>query len=672
MLLADISSKNNTLKSILLLIETFANNEDSWAALTVLWDKMSKLELPVDALTVYAQKLPLFKITYKVIPLVTDDIQHQDREPVSELISLINQNVNLAKELSSRYADKYSFYQSSLELADVLREVYTEDFDPGKIIGDYLKLFFPDVNTQSPLPTKDKVSIIHGSEIHRLLFNIGLSCIEATVPDNQQRACLKLALQNFFDLKEEAQSTNELPFEDVLRAVIFAPEGLFQSWAHEWWLSDENDNNIAPKISTATLKTLFQHATLQADCLHGGNGKRPIITLDLLNMLFFKLIEDGSLTYDSELEGYFAEIHSFYSQIRKKKYYGVSPLDYLASSDLCRTLEYEGYPISICDLTTILGTGFLVAGDTYLGPPDNGDSLTPGYDDKEVAYLILFEKAVNEGFPELGNALVSLYLIARAFCCRCRFVPDNKLYSVIATGLSLPGASVLKKTLEIIVSWVDDYLASDTAAMLSGRFFKQFLPQKASLYAIQGGGKEPEKRPAEEVDVEAFLVNQLGLERWMKLCDESKNQLKTAQTLWRKGFVEFGFGITDCSGLISNYNKVIEKEVVDRLETFYFSPQYQSFFYQKTGKKPDKKPTMGTLVRELLDYQKLPADLRKLMDDSRLTVHHNRDLVKDLQKIVAFRNQSAHKDQFDIVEFSKFKKIYFQDRLIHRFIDCLL
>jgi len=602
-----------------------------------------------------------------------DSLQQLGKETESELVSLCTNYINNETKFSKMYEDKYSFYQSSWGLADVLRETYPVDLDPGKIIGDYLKLFFAEVMPQPSTSSlqADKILIVHGSEIHKLLCDIGLTCIDASIPVGKRRECLKVALQSFLNPLDQIQITNEILFEDVLQAVIAAPKGFFESWASEWWLPCEKDQNFSPKISTATLKTLFQHATLQSDGCRETSGKHPVITINLINDLFFKIYEESSLEYDLELELLFADFHYCYSQIRKKNHYGVSPLNYLVASDLCKMLENEGYDISICDLTTILGTGFLFSGGTYLIPSGNGEVSPSVYEEKEVTYLVLFEKAHKDGFPELANALISLYLIARAFFCKCRFTPDSRLYTAISTGLSLPGARVLQKTLEILVSWVGEYLTSEPAAILSGRFFKQFLPQQAMLHLLHGKGNEAIKRPSEDADVEAFLVSQLGLERWVKLCNESKNQLKTAETLWRKGFAEFGFGITDCSGLIANYNKVIEKELVDRLETFYFSTQFQSFFEEKAKKKPDKKPSIGILVRELLDYQNLPSNLRKLMDDSRLTVHHDRDLVKELQKIGTFRNQAAHKDEFNIVMYSKFKKIYFQDRLIHRFIDCL-
>jgi len=669
---AKLSSTTTPLTAFLILLEGFANEEKSWKSLEVLWLEVSKKELPEDSFAAYAKLLSQYKIIHKKADSEKIDVIHnRSKEPSTELISQIESMISFETALSEKYEDKYSFYQSSWGLADVLREAYTIDLDPGIIVGDYLKLFFQEAIPKSSLFQEDKVPIIHGSKIHKLFFDIGISCIEASVPAKHEQLCLKLALQVFFSPKEKASFTSDVSFEDVLKSVISAPEGYFGSWASEWWLSYDEDQKVVPAITAATLKVLFKHATLQSDGCRNASGKKSIITLNHLIMLFSKISEDSSLKYDPELEVLLAEIHTCYGNIRKKKYFGVSPLNYTEASDLCRLLEYEGYDISICDLTTILATGFLLSGDTYLLPISNGDVFPSEYEDKETAYLVLFEKAVNDGFPELANALISLYLIARAFYCRCTFSPDNRLYTTILNGLSLPGAKVLKRTLEIIVTWVDDYLTSEPTAMLSYRFFKQFLPQQAILHLLHGEGKESNKQTAEHVDIEAFYVSQLGLDRWAKLCDESKDQLKTAELLWRKCYAEFGFGITDCSGLITNFSKVIEKELVDRLETFYYSPQYQTFFEEKVGKKPDKKPSIGILVRELLDYQKLPQNLRKIMDDSRLTVQHNRDLVRELQKIGTFRNQAAHKDEFNIVKFSEFKKIYFQDRLIHRFIDCL-
>ena len=158
--------------------------------------------------------------------------------------------------------------------------------------------------------------------------------------------------------------------------------------------------------------------------------------------------------------------------------------------------------------------------------------------------------------------------------------------------------------------------------MLSLQFLKQFLPQQVQLHVITGKSTEYNERSGSSAeDVKNFLRGELSENRWQKLSVESQKHLISAEILWLKSYREFGFGINDCSGLITNLCKVIEKELVDRLTVFYFSEPYRNYVKHAYKTEIKDEPTMGWLVKLLNDFDKLSPDLQQSIEDASVMIH---------------------------------------------------
>lgn len=294
--------------------------------------------------------------------------------------------------------------------------------------------------------------------------------------------------------------------------------------------------------------------------------------------------------------------------------------------------------------------------------------LAEYYDEKQQTYLHLFNKAHEEGFYELGTALLTLYLLYRTISLKGRHNTSPVFVGAINKALDAPGSKIMKHTLEFIVDSIGKHFSDDPVARTSAMIFQQFLPQRAEVKVLQGGVKS--SRGAEEVS--EFLIRKLGNERWTKLAKNSQDCLVSAEIQWKNSAVEFGFGIKDWSGLITTYCKAIEGELVDRLNDFFVSAEYDTYLAAKGLKRPAKS-TAGWLLKELRLYNDMPQELQSLLNQSRIKLAGENDLVNRLYDIVQnYRNVSAHHDAVPMKRFAEFKEKLFQSGLLKKFIDAFV
>lgn len=652
-------------------LELLIDKKESWQQLNELWSDYSSRPSGPDSFQCYSSLIKKCSIRSQreslasnVVPFVSN----KEKECSGIISGFINDFCGLEKELKKRYSEKYSWFRPTWEHGEILWATYPDEINPGIIIGEFLPLLFPE-----NLPSEN-YSAVHevevGSQLHELLVKSGYICIEWSEYPPETKKILKVALDNIL-FQQTLTDSSDLTFETLLETVLMAPADFFTAWAREWWLLYEDDKNFAPSISSSSLKILFSRAAIWLAGSSNRSRKKPLLSPTMLWDLFYKIREDGSLEYDAELEILLAEFFSEYSRIRKTKYFGASLMSLAVSSDIACELESSGYNMELFDFTILLSSGDRCYGDINFEQGE-GKNAVVEFTKKEKVYITLFHQAVGEGLPELGNALLSLYLLARSLRCNGRFNFAGSLHSAIASGLCLPGAPILVSTLEALTKWSEEILADDAAAKLSGRFFKQFVPKKATLHLLHGEKDDTRKiGSSEEQQAQLVYRTQLGEERWGKLSTSSKRYLVTAEILWKKSAPEFGFGIGDWSPLIINYCKVLEKELVDRLAPFFSSPEFKENFFKRTNRQPDSKPTVGFLVRELQRYDEFSCELKMIIDATRTTLHSDKKLLSEIQKITDLRNQSAHKDEFNMVKFAQFRQMYFDDKIIHRFIDAM-
>lgn len=669
--------------NFLSLLQDGMNHGRDLEPLYAIWSETSEMALRNTCFKSYAVFLQMFSVEYpepsmpaprQLRPATSSGLAKSVVEHIQALGDWAQERT---EQHQQKHGNKYSWFQSSWLLADFLEEVFPEDINPGRIIADYLRLLLPEEHLTFGKEIVGEFhpphKIVHSSSLHRIVSEMGEACIEQAGFDGKVKASLQFALRTFLNPNERFELPKGITLDDVIRAtVLAAPEGFFLSWERGWWLMERSEGYSTP-FTEESIKALLSHGTLKGAHQAGANlggHKRECITLTVLSDLTLR-IELESFELDQELTEMIEELFAVYTCIRRNIFSGVSPFASGTQGFYDFYVSSMPDPFQTMNFTFLLDHGKWEFGHLYLCPESEDPQAIQGeFNDKQCIYIRLFDACLEEGLPELGNAFLSLYLFARGIACQGRFPMGGKLDEAIKTGLSLPGARTLKHTIAAVVDETGRNFSSDVMASLSARYLKQYVPQKAQLYALDGSQEIRTRRAsASEEEIMQFFAEKLGEHRWVKLCLESQEHMVSAEVSYRKTSAEFGFGIKDCSGFTIHYCKVLEKELADRLRPFYYSKSYLTFLTDQNTERP-KNPTFGWLLTLLKLYSTFTPELQQLLDDSRLQIHHNSELLKDLQEILALRNKAAHQ-HFDMIQHAQFKKILFQKEVLHRFIDAI-
>lgn len=674
------TTKNIAADAYLELLKHHWGNEQWGKALSEILEKAPEPFLPFISFERFSEFLTLFDVDDSCSANNVVEHKVQEIRPISEGVSPALEYCNaLKRTMNNRrdiHADKYAWFESSWLLLDYLSE-YPNELDPGRIIAEYLKLIFPEGELEVGLKIlgeyKADKTLRHNTDLYEIVVKIGAACIASSEYTEKEKACLQIALNLFLNPSRQLDLPDGITINDIIEATIKAPDGFFYSWARGWWL---NDVNFSQPITTENMKKVLSLGTIIGTCNQGwgatGHSKKELFTLNLLWDLVSKSNDNYRFTTDTELQRELIDIFVKYTETRRRVFCGISPLDYTAVNQFFMFIDrYVDDHASIMDLTFLLSRGEYDFGEIYLLPEqETAEAIFEEFNEKQEMYVLLFNKCIEEGLPELANALLSLYLLARGIYCQCRFQIGKPLEEIISKGLSLPGNKTLRYTLETLVMESEKAFSSDPLAMFCRRFFKQFVPQQAQLHIIGNKVTEQAKQPAAlKNEIKEKLIEHLETERWNKLSRNSQHYLLDAELLWCRNHDEFGYGIRDFSGMINGYCKVIEKELVDRLSDFFYSEEYKKFLQTIDKKNCPTKPTLGSLVQLLRHYIRFDSDLQTKLDSTSVMIQHNKELIGQLQKFISHRNTSSHSDAYDMVKFSEFKKLYFQDEMLIKFID---
>lgn len=623
----------------------------------VTWEKV-RGNLPGNALEEFS--CLLFKVhrveEKTVVTLMRPNSDVAKKTATSEAVSFFMESMEayceIEKALIRDFSPKYGWFRPTWSIAEVLLAAFPPELDPGIVIADYTRLFFADVE-----PEERGGNIAIGTEDMKFLETVGEACINISKLSSQIKKVCKEALAA---MVAPATTSMSDQFPRKFHLLLQTPPKFFLAWAREWWLNFDHDENHAPQLEPDTLKLLFQHCGLWGD---NSGQRKAVITGSLLQDLLWKANEEGGLPYNDELQHVIRQFFLYVSNFRRGHRFGLSPLGVDVSELLVKELYFADYDLEIVDFPIYLAS----ASEPYGALDMHGvleSTNNQRMDLAERNWMILFYKAIAEGFPELANALFSICLLNMAYFSGGALRPSQWLTDAIVNGLQMPGSTRLKKSIELIIGWVEGN--KDPARQLIQRYLKQFLPEIASFHVLPSRTRKRD----EEKTVERFLSEQLGENRWMKLAESSRHFFISAETTWRKCAVEFGFGIKDWSGFVNPFCKAIENELVGALKGVYLSPLFLDDFKRRTSSEFGK-PTMGKLVTALLKYESYPEDIRAVIDGCCATLPPNKPLLYRLKKLMDMRNQASHKDEFNMARFSEFKMILFDQRTIHEFIDAL-
>jgi hypothetical protein len=608
----------------------------------------------------------------------------------------------LGKELKP-FRETYAWFYPSLIFGQLLMELYPEDLDPGRKIAEYLNLLFPSsISSDQECLYVDfdhspQYEIAYDSERYKLLDKIGEWVIRNYAEKNGQCKWLELCLRDILDPYCYRKMEHTVPLAEQLIGVIQAPREFYYLWLNRTFFLPMSYQDGNRKLTTEDFKTLLKFIPI-------GKNRFPLLTekglsdkyrknfinlhwkhirkiinsnylsfgsfLSLLEMYFYY---NSSENLDEEGKSLVKWVIQSLTAYRHEYFAGNSPFDVSQYAFGC---DYISSSIGIenDDLLTILATANSDGGILGLAPDEIDPPFQTAmdyYNTQQNNYVVVFHKCVKEGRPELGVALLSLYIFCRAITTKAAFGNLPQLIEVIEQSLKLPGSKILKHTIEIVCGSISNFFNDDSSAKSTLRFLQQYVANESTLHVLPGGGKGKAVPLHNEADVITRLVSELGQHRWDKLNHNSQDFLITAEITWKNNAAEFGFGIKDWGWLIIQYCKAIENELVERLNDFFYSNEYLDYLLKKKHKRA-AKPSAGGLLRVIRDYKYLPKNLQDMLVGLKVNLINDPGLTSTIIDLIdGYRNKSAHTDIVGMKMYADFKTKLFHDQLLHKYIDAL-
>lgn len=710
-----------------------AKKIDNCSNLLKVWKQNKRrLALTTESLSCFSKILPTIWVEWKSSPYTFDptkpakpiseewqklknDVieEAKKKEPHEEKYAWFEPSLVIVDLLSKYYPDdidpgiiigKYLHVLSKNQLNNSQQHKFATNTDPDDIQIAYENECINIIDTFDL-----GIELSLDSPLHIAIHQVGKWAIGT---ENKKNEILLTALECilFPDRYDTLPFHNNIKPEEILfTLLIYAPNDFLNAWISQYWLNPFEDYYRSPSLTQESLTTtllllsfgknndlpaliedtsfpdLYENKDISEQLQQGllptmvralpAYEKRRFIDKNFSYSIFVALctkwVNQSFEDVNEELNHLIPKILTNYTNDRRTYYNGLSILETFEENQIrmflwATIIEYQNI-----DLTILLSQGQLDFGELFLFHEKN-DNLFKRHNllyEKQGNYLILFNKAIDEGLPEFGVALLSLFLFTLCLLTQGQLTNLSSLIPSIQTALQLPNARILEHTLKLIVEFIESLPEKKPAAQLVSYTLQSYLPSKAQKLKIIHSNKQ--NTPDQLALVEQRLQSEIGKQRWQKLSKESQGFLISSGAMWASNAIYFGAGIEDWSGYISGYCKTLEKEIVDRLENVFFSNIYLEYLNKFNARRP-QKPSIGYLLNLLKKYESLPKELQDLIQKSKNTFYNKPSLINKLYNVFqTYRNVASHKDRFDMVHYAEFKKIYFTDGLLRDFIDNL-
>lgn len=361
------------------------------------------------------------------------------------------------------------------------------------------------------------------------------------------------------------------------------------------------------------------------------------------------------------------------TDIRRLGYGGKSPLNYVEAGDLGFWLDIlcERYSLEINhDLTYLLSEG---GGSLGFG----GEGFAHAFGDRELnskdarsrtqIYLQVIERLQEEGWHEFANACLAFYLFSQPIHSKDRQLHADwpHLGKAIKAGAGLPGWHFVEKSLDYACRQIREGDPNSLDALCLAGWQSQGGHRRGSVLSSD----TVSSYVLDHAQAELALKKYLG-EAWIKLSPRGKRQLVDADAEWSALHHQLGKGRSDWGSLATAYVKVIEGELLFRMESIFSSPVYEAYCLAK-NRKLERHITLGPMLHLLKDFGNLDQSLRQEIADTGIRIQSNASLLKDLLQLMDIRNQGSHPAGISGKKFAELRTLLFQEEVLKRFIELL-
>lgn len=622
--------------------------------------------------------------------------------------------------------DPYRFFPAAWPFTKILEHEFGED-DLGKMISKYLRAFYPAPISSSgsdvlievrqlSLPTFLKDSLLPWAFAYERCNPLNQNTDEAAYRI-AQLAEIEIFLPYLFDLLEgKIKLSDPSTFSHGFTVRGFAkilpslPQSMFERMTRniiletdKYAIGDISIEQGYPELFDVLLSLPLDnhfHSWNEFEAQVPVNSflrqaaeniysidNLPYLPIRCLNSIVFEFNIDNFITQDvSELD------NSDYSwalnterlrelcvlvieritSIRRFSYGGKSPLNYLEAGNLGFQLEHlcEGYSLEINhDLTYLLSVGGSGLG---FGDATFGEIIYEEMDLRRARlrtqnYFRVIECLQEEGWYEFANACLAFYLFSQPIHSKDRQLHADwpRLGKAIKAGAGSPGWHFVEKSLDWACGLIGEGDPNSLDALCLAGWQSQGGHRRGSILSSE----TISSYVLDHAQAELALKKDLG-EAWIKLSPRGKRQLVDADAEWSALHHQLGKGRSDWGSLATAYVKVIEGELLFRMESIFSSPVYEAYCLAK-NRKLERHITLGPMLHLLRDFENLDQSLRQKIADTGVRIQSDASLLKNLLWLMDIRNSGSHPAGISEKQFAALRTLFFRGGVLKRFIELL-
>lgn len=645
------------------------------------WKSKRKLYSNVTCLDQLFKTILKFEIKHEISEVKRQETQINTDEPSEYIEALHAAGAAAAQEyikfkqnkLPELLASPYASFPASWSIC-LLTEAWFKENDPAIVVADYLKMIYP--NQAEPEPSlgfwginrrliekpflelaqtmssdivKQDHTISPTKRNHltyaanAILGNINTRFVTAAIRPNAEAALAalrELPQCMFSGLLERA-------FDDRSSRVIYKGENLQQMFTNIGWLF----SRCWPKNSRSDAKIANGHAYLiyRIACFFENMG----FELDKNNYdeAIAIAYDEASAQWRSMLERYvdcvrrsvpmrspipIGDVHGLFGAA----FGNSAPIDdykELHSFLLLSDLAYDG----ISRFTPII----------------DGDY---GLDDASLRWqfcIPYIQRLRVDGMSELSAALFAFLLFSqvRMFPTWMRDWPNIR--EELIEALKSPACPAVLRTVEYAMA-----MSSSRKDCLTLKLLQEFTKTVKADSATQASFGMVHILHPTRAEAESYLRKYLGSALWLRYATETQQFLIDAECKWAVSEPKFGKEAQDWGELAVVFCKPIEAELKRRLGTACASWQKGS---------STEKPTMGTFVKLLREFNSLMPSVQSLILDAGVHIQDDPALIKKLKALTDFRNRGAHASKFDAMNIMAVKNLMYVEGLLRHVAERL-
>lgn len=597
------------------------------------------------------------------------------------------------------YAPYYSFFEPAYRFADIL-DTHFKELNPGKIIGEYLKLIFPggdqDICISYSNAKKKHFSVTIKSASAMFLYNVGVKLLSKCSIDNEARKIYKLTLFTFFywehrvsdnDFTNLQRVENQLTIVHFFKNFFRYPDHITEMWLEEFDIDGRLDdteifgedvagifdaqnkitnNYFLNKISPLVLNLLPRLHLKELGCDYYRGGKKISFSsiIKISYMLRDEVIKPEKDTIQ-ELCRFLEEYKTLRVNTWKETVPFCSPEELVAYYFVVK----ETVDVSNLDFTVLLSRACYDFGEL-----DFSEYLTNNnfeFKSKfQNSYIQLIKTTHDAGYIELSTAILSFYVFSLSFVEKGSIGDLQIIIPLLEKALKGVGREMLFKALEFVIE-IANIFPNEPGNLLLAKILIKYTRKNSSIQLVKDstnskssmGVMVREKHRNSKEEVINDLYNYFGEEQLHKLQKTSFEYLVDADWMWSNIFKYQGREKYEWSNIIISYCLVIEAELV-----FHFQPMLKEF--KELQSNPSAEVTLGTAVWALDNKAKSPNFSCAVKSSKLHLLSENKKLLGRLRNFAKqWRNKASHVPPVSDRDIVDFRREYFDDGLLRDLLN---